>query len=119
MTDPKHPALLAAERWFDTDQTRSDLATSARCLVKGWVDDTLRSLARIAFVAGYEAGRKARGVSVSNFIGAEGTRFDAAGDEANVYGRSEDVSNRLFTQASLCRTLAAQVARGDDEHEPD
>jgi len=39
MTDPKHPALLAAERWFDTDQTRSDLATSARCLVKGWVDD--------------------------------------------------------------------------------
>lgn len=118
MTDPKHPALLAAERWFDTDQTRSDLATSARCLVKGWVEDTLRSLARIAFVVGYEAGRKARGATVAAFIGDEAGRFELAAYDFNKCGRP-DAADRCSIKAGHSRTLAAQVARGDDEREPD
>lgn len=88
MTDPKYPALLAAERWFATEQAKSDIAT-ARSMTflgrgTGWLEETLRGLARIAFVVGYEAGKRARGASVAAFI-----------------------------------TLAAQVARGDDEREPD
>ena len=115
MTDHKHPALLAAERWFDTDQTRSDLATSARCLVKGWMEDTLRSLARIAFVAGYEAGRKARGESVAAYCTAESVTLNV---------RAEAESRRikrmaLTVQSARVRILAAQVARGDDENTQD
>lgn len=118
MTDPKHPAVLAAERWFDTDQTRSDLATSARCLVKGWVDDTLRSLARIAFVAGYGAGWKARGATAAAFIDGEARRFDAAAKTYFATGNT-GAADRCATKAGHSRTLAAQVARGDDEREPD
>ena len=118
MTDPKYPALLAAERWFDTDQTRSDLATSARCLVKGWMEDTLRSLARIAFVAGYEAGKKARGESVAAFIDGEARRFDAASHNYNVTGNM-GAADRCGIKAGHSRTLAAQVARGDDERAQD
>lgn len=118
MTDPKHPALLAAERWFDTDQTRSDLATSAHCLVKGWVDDTLRNLARIAFVAGYEAGRKSRGASVVAFIESEARRFDAASGTYFATGNT-GAADRCSCKAGHSRTLAAQVARGDDENAPD
>ena len=118
MTDPKHPALLAAERWFATDQTRSDLATSARCLVKGWIDDTLRSLARIAFVAGYEAGRRVRGESVVAFIDGEARRFDAAAKTYFVNGNT-GAADRCSCKAGHSRTLAAQVARGDDERESD
>ena len=115
MTDPKHPALLAAERWFDTDQTRSDLATSARCLVKGWMEDTLRSLARIAFVAGYEAGRKARGESVAAYCTAESVTLNV---------RAEAESRRikrmaLTVQSARVRILAAEIERGDDENAPD
>jgi hypothetical protein len=118
MTDPKHPALLAAERWFATAQTQSDLAASARCLVKGWVDDTLRSLARIAFVAGYEAGRKARGETVAAFIEGEARRFDAASKNYSVMGAT-DSADRCSCKAGHSRTIAAQVARGDDEHPRD
>ncbi len=118
MTDPKHPAVLAAERWFDTDQTRSDLATSARCLVKGWVEDTLRSLARIAFVVGYEAGRKARGESVVVYLDGEARRFDNAAKTYNTAGAT-DAADRCSCKAGHSRTLAAQVARGDDENTPD
>lgn len=118
MTDPKHPALLAAERWFDTDQTRSDLATSARCLVNGWMEDALRGLARIAFVAGYEAGRKARGATVAAFIEGEARRFDAASKNYIVMGAT-DSADRCSCKAGHSRTLAAQVARGDDENPRD
>ena len=115
MTDPKYPALLAAERWFDTDQTRSDLATSARCLVKGWVDDTLRSLARIAFVAGYEAGRKARGESVVAYCTAESVTLDArSGLESRLIK-----CMALTVQAARARILAAEIERGDDENPRD
>lgn len=118
MTDPKYPALLAAERWFATDQTKSDLAQSARCLVKGWVDDTLRSIARIAFVAGYEAGRKARGESVVVYLDGEARRFDNAAKTYNTAGAT-DAADRCSCKAGHSRTLAAQVARGDDENTPD
>ena len=118
MTDPKHP-ILAAERWLDTDQTRSDLAASARCLVKGWGEWVLRSLARIAFVAGHEAGRKARGESVAAFIESEARRFDAAADDFDEKLRNADAADRCRCKAGHSRTLAAQVARGDDERESD
>jgi hypothetical protein len=118
MTDPKHPALLAAERWFDSEQPRSDLVQSVRCLVKGWADDTLRSLARIAFVAGYEAGRKARGETVAAFIEGEARRFDAASKNYSVMGAT-DSADRCSCKAGHSRTIAAQVARDDDEHPRD
>jgi len=61
MTDPKHPALLAAERWFATEQTR-DLVTETECEACAESNylvalEKLRGLARIAFVTGYEAGK--------------------------------------------------------------
>ena len=118
MTDPKHPALLAAERWFATEQAQSDLATSARCLVKGWMEDTLRSLARVAFVAGYEAGRKARGESVAAFIDGEARRFDAAAP-LFIAKKQPGSADRCVIKAGHSRTLAAQVARGDDENAQD
>jgi len=114
----KHPALLAAERWFATEQTRSDLIQSARCLVKGWVDDTLRSLAHIAFVAGYEAGRKARGATVAAFIEGEARRFDAASGAYFATGNT-GAADRCSCKAGHSRALAAQGARGDDEHPRD
>ena len=112
------PALLAAERWFATEQSQSDLVQSARCLVKGWVDDTLRNIARIAFVAGYEAGRKARGATVAAFIDGEARRFDAASKNFNAYSDT-GAADRCSCKAGHSRTLAAQVARGDDEHPRD
>ena len=122
MTDPKHPALLAAERWFATEQTR-DLVTETECEACAESNylvalEKLRGLARIAFVTGYEAGKKARGASVSNFIGAEAGRFELAAYDFNKCGRP-DAADRCSIKAAHSRTLAAQVARGDDENTPD
>ena len=116
MTDHKHPALLAAERWFATEQTSRDLDTTSRSLsVLGWGEWALRSLARVAFVAGYEAGRKARGESVAAYCTAESVTLNV---------RAEAESRRikrmaLTVQSARVRILAAQVARGDDENPRD
>jgi hypothetical protein len=118
MTDPKYPALLAAERWFATEQTKSDLATVERetAIAHNYhaALEAMRGLARIAFVAGYEAGRKARGDLVAAFCASEAKRFDeSAALQGPTWGFGR--AQRLRAQAALFRTLAAQVARGDDE----
>ena len=119
MTDHKHPALLAAERWFATEQTSRDLDTTSRSLsVLGWGEWALRSLARIAFVVGYEAGKRARGACVAAFIESEARRFDAAAKTYFVNGNT-GAADRCSCKAGQSRTLAAQVARGDDENPRD
>ena len=119
MTDPKYPALLAAERWFATEQTR-DLVTETECEACAESNylvalEKLRSLARIAFIAGYEAGRKARGESVAAYCTAESVTLNV---------RAEAESRRikrmaLTVQAARVRILAAEIERGDDENPRD
>ena len=54
--------------------------------------------------------------SIVAFLAAEAVRFDAATEQvtARLTLHNVHMRDRLLAQASLCRTLAAQIARGDD-----
>lgn len=67
--------------------------------------EKLRSLARIAFVTGYEAGKNARGESVAAFIDGEARRFDmVASQNHNVTGNM-GAADRCGIKAGHSRTL--------------
>ena len=115
MTDPKYPALLAAEHWLASEQTRSDLTQSAHGLVRGWMEDTLRSLARVAFVAGYGAGKKARGESIVRFCKRTSEKLDTQALTAACAVRAM----ALTVPAAQIRILATKIEYCDDENAPD
>lgn len=60
----------------------------------------------------------ARIASIVAFLNAEAARFDSAArgisSEATHSAEVGERHSRLVVRASMCRTLAAQIARGDD-----
>ena len=101
-----------------TDDTRSPAPPPddppARLRLLASIGDLQRVLAEHGAADAKAAEDRTR-ASVVAFLVREADRFHDAGAKANVYGRNEDASNRLFTQSSLLRTIAGQIARGDDK----